>query len=182
MSVLKSLLIAKPQAKENIQNKKKLINYLLHDCLFLKESNNFVTTRSSAVAPKCKTGETRSECLSLIKELCDNYEEGTLLFVEYLRDIVFSNNVSWFWRTPRRTDWSITAENKQERSATGYVGLKNIGCICYMNSIIQQLYMIAPFRKAMLEVWDKNMASEPKAENTLYQIKRIFGGLMQLEK
>jgi hypothetical protein len=51
-----------------------------------------------------------------------------------------------------------------------------------MNSIIQQLYMIAPFRKAMLEVQDKNMDVEPKAENSLYQIKRIFSGLMKLEK
>lgn len=72
--------------------------------------------------------------------------------------------------------------DKQEKSATGYVGLKNIGCICYMNSIMQQLFMITPFRKAMLEVEDKNAISEPEEENVLYQIKRILGGLQELEK
>ena len=155
MSVLRNLLHIRPDEKVNMQNKSAFIRFLLHDCLFLKESigsSNQPASRTSAVAPKCKTNETRAECLSLIRQLCYNFEEGTLLFVEYLRDNVFNNNVSWFWRTPRKSDWAITAENKQERSVTGYVGLKNIGCICYMNSIIQQLYMIAPFRKAMLEV------------------------------
>jgi len=37
-----------------------------------------------------------------------------------------------------------------------------------MNSIMQQLYMIAPFRKAILEVNDKNMGIEKKAENSLF--------------
>lgn len=65
---------------------------------------------------------------------------------------------------------------------TGFVGLKNIGCICYMNSIMQNLYMIPSFRKAMLEVEDKNNLNEPESENVLLQMKRIFGSLMQLEK
>lgn len=80
--------------------------------------------------------------MSLIRELCVDNDVGINLFVEYLRDNVFGDNVSWFWRTPRKADWQITADNKQEKSSTGYVGLKNIGCICYMNSILQQLYMI----------------------------------------
>jgi ubiquitin carboxyl-terminal hydrolase 9/24 len=50
-----------------------------------------------------------------------------------------------------------------------------------MNSILQQLYMIPNFRKAMLEVHDSNSDSDKK-ENCLYQLKRIFCGLMELEK
>lgn len=56
--------------------------------------------------------------------------------VEYMRRTIYSSNVSWFWRTARSSDWTITTSDKQERSPTGYVGLKNIGCICYMNSIM----------------------------------------------
>lgn len=37
------------------------------------------------------------------------------------------------------------------RSATGYVGLKNFSCTCYMNSLIQQLFMIPSLRKGILE-------------------------------
>lgn len=42
--------------------------------------------------------------------------------------------------------------------------------------------MIPSFRKAILEVEDKNINNEPDSQNVLYQIKRIFGGLMDLEK
>jgi len=37
------------------------------------------------------------------------------------------------------------------RSATGYVGLKNFGCTCYMNALMQQLFMIPDLRAGILE-------------------------------
>jgi ubiquitin carboxyl-terminal hydrolase 9/24 len=42
--------------------------------------------------------------------------------------------------------------------------------------------MVPAFRKAMLEVQDSNMGTIPNSENCLYQIKKIFGALMELEK
>lgn len=38
------------------------------------------------------------------------------------------------------------------RPNKGFVGLKNAGATCYMNSVIQQLYMIPPVRNAILAV------------------------------
>jgi len=35
-----------------------------------------------------------------------------------------------------------------------YVGLRNLGCICYMNSMMQQFFMIPAFRYNMLCVDD----------------------------
>ena len=32
------------------------------------------------------------------------------------------------------------------------MGLKNAGATCYMNSVLQQLYMIAPIRNGVLQV------------------------------
>ena len=37
-----------------------------------------------------------------------------------------------------------------------------------MNSIMQQLFMITPFRKAILEVEDKHALSEPESTNVLF--------------
>lgn len=36
------------------------------------------------------------------------------------------------------------------RNSTGYVGLYNLGCICYMNSTMQQFFMNPAFRKGVL--------------------------------
>lgn len=42
-----------------------------------------------------------------------------------------------------------------QRSSTGYAGLKNLGNICYMNSMIQQLYMNKTFRYLIMRIDDK---------------------------
>jgi ubiquitin carboxyl-terminal hydrolase 9/24 len=36
------------------------------------------------------------------------------------------------------------------RTARGFVGLKNAGATCYMNSVLQQLYMVHPIRVGIL--------------------------------
>ena len=44
----------------------------------------------------------------------------------------FNDNPSW--RTNKDSDWNISLM-ESEKSSTGYVGIKNLGCICYMNSL-----------------------------------------------
>jgi len=60
----------------------------------------------------------------------------------------------------------------------GHVGIKNLGCICYMNSMMQQFFMVPTFRYSLLQVDDK---IEPKwdsvqnyDDNTLHQVQRMF--------
>jgi len=38
------------------------------------------------------------------------------------------------------------------RPNKGFVGLKNAGATCYMNSVLQQLFMISPIRAGILAV------------------------------
>lgn len=42
----------------------------------------------------------------------------------------------------------------------GYVGLRNGGATCYMNSVIQQLYMIPGIPEAVLSVDEENIEEE----------------------
>jgi len=38
------------------------------------------------------------------------------------------------WRTKKESDWDLKLY-ADEKSVTGRVGIKNLGCICYMNSL-----------------------------------------------
>lgn len=63
------------------------------------------------------------------------------------------------WRTRKLDDWTITPGDKQ-KSSCGYVGLKNLGCTCYMNTLFQQMFMIPDFRTAILECDDPEYTQE----------------------
>lgn len=65
------------------------------------------------------------------------------------------------WRTKRLDDWTISLMDKM-KSSTGYVGLKNLGCICYMNSFMQQIFMIPRFRSMLTSCRENNFISEFK--------------------
>ena len=89
----------------------------------------------------------------------------------------FNQNPSW--RTNKDLDWNISLMDS-EKSSTGYVGIKNLGCICYMNSLFQQLFMVSSLRYSLLQV--PETPSADKDENMFYQLQLLFAGLLKSEK
>jgi ubiquitin carboxyl-terminal hydrolase 34 len=98
----------------------------------------------------------------------------------------------------KRTNWHYIPSAYQ-KSSTGYVGLRNQGATCYMNSLMQQLFMVPPLRHGLLSVAleDKIAASlvdiaEPAekeekkkellSENVLYQMQMLLANLQESEK
>lgn len=65
------------------------------------------------------------------------------------------------------------------RPNKGFVGLKNAGATCYMNSVIQQLYMIPPIRNGILAIEgtgtdvDDDMSGDEKQENEVKQPHKL---------
>lgn len=55
------------------------------------------------------------------------------------------------WRT--NVNWSI---NNKHEPRQAYRGLLNPGCICYLNSLLQQLFMIDDFRLAVFDINNAN--------------------------
>jgi hypothetical protein len=70
---------------------------------------------------------------------------------------------------PSKTNYNQISTNakksksKKEKKKCGYVGLKNLGCICYMNSILQQMYMVPHFRNAIISSDDKKEVKTMKS-------------------
>ncbi|CAM9150961.1 unnamed protein product, partial [Phaeothamnion confervicola] len=51
-----------------------------------------------------------------------------------------------------RHRWCCECSPEAKRSGARFVGMKNQGCTCYMNSLLQQLFMVPPLREAILAV------------------------------
>lgn len=64
--------------------------------------------------------------------------------------------------------------NYDSRKETGYVGIKNQGATCYMNSLLQSLYCTNQFRKAVYEI--PTEADEP-TNSVALALQRCFYNL-----
>ena len=66
------------------------------------------------------------------------------------------------------------------KASDKFIGLRNYGCTCYMNALLQQLYMIKEFRCRLLDVpVDQNSDLEI---NPLYNLQLVFANLSQTLK
>ena len=79
--------------------------------------------------------------------------------------------------------------HSKESKVCGHVGLYNLGSICYMNSILQQLFMVSAFRFAIMGC-DDNMNPESSSiekfgvedDNLFHQLQVMFTFLTLSEK
>lgn len=131
---------------------------------------------TTILPPKCKNPETREKAFNLLSSLL-LYESPSatnthLEIANKFKQLLLGA----FWRTNSIMDWNISPFN-MEKSFTGYVGLKNLGCTCYMNSLIQQLFMIPYFREEILNIEDKTLFQNDLNDNILYQFQLILAGL-----
>ena len=145
------------------------LHLILETCLFAIPE---IKLGPSLDPPKCKNFKTRTYAFKLLLELCLKSSSSLSNVTRFLDH--FHEDPSW--RTSRKPDWNISPITK-EKSQLGFVGLKNLGCTCYMNSILQQLFMIKTFSQSILKLSDFT-----DEDNLLYQLKYIFSGLRSSDK
>jgi hypothetical protein len=103
-ALLKNMFHKYPELRDIYQDKNKLLQYIIHDCLFHKETRGHVIAKQKALPPKCKNNSTRDKSLELLNELCYKNTEGIQILIRYLKNYISET----FWRTPRKNDWGIS--------------------------------------------------------------------------
>eukprot|EP00939_MAST-03C_sp_MAST-3C-sp1_P000808 g808.t1 len=164
--------------------------------------------RTSSALPKCKSRTSRQLALSLLVELitscpsnsvaitsmCMSHHElpGVLAPTPSPSAVTVSSasklsaeskeSATTVLKKPVVVNATTSSPDAEQRaypkSATGFVGLRNLGNICYMNATNQQLFMIPSFREEIMESRQRNVSPDSDPDDSvLYQLQRMFGFL-----
>ncbi|KAK8058688.1 ubiquitin carboxyl-terminal hydrolase [Apiospora phragmitis] len=91
------------------------------------------------------------------KPLCENESANITAYVRVVED---ETGVLWH-----------NFNNYDSKKETGFVGLKNQGATCYLNSLLQSLYFTNAFRKAVYQI---PTAEDESIMNSAYALQRLF--------
>ncbi|XP_052775472.1 ubiquitin carboxyl-terminal hydrolase 24-like isoform X3 [Mya arenaria] len=154
---------------------KSLVHDLLRDFLFpaskcMMDSMNGATTDLllSEFNPRCSNTDSRVAAYELITELARGSLSNLQDVCRQLTEMHHQPNVDC------ANEWEYLPP-VDGRADCGYVGLRNGGATCYMNSVIQQLYMVPGIPEAVLSGEEEDTVNE---EGVYYQIQQVFGHLM----
>ncbi|KAF2086516.1 hypothetical protein K490DRAFT_66709 [Saccharata proteae CBS 121410] len=120
--------------------------------------------RDAATLPVLDS-RTRQELYDLIITLC----EDTVAFKK-----IMDLTQGLFDASGYENESYITDRSRDLRSSTGYVGLENPQFLCYMNSLMTQLFMDLEFRKFILGV---KTADVDSSFNLLTAMQKLFADM-----
>ena len=141
--------------------------------------------------PLCKSKSLRKTTFNLLLELCRSCDENVkqisniCLPKHVLFDPDIMNNTSNKYQNGNNSGTSSSKSSSNfnnyngAKSQTGFVGLRNLCCTCYMNATNQNLFMSKLWRRAVLAIDLK--CSNPK-ESMIYQTQRMYAYLQESEK
>ncbi|XP_064607447.1 ubiquitin carboxyl-terminal hydrolase 24-like isoform X2 [Liolophura sinensis] len=174
LKLLRTLFTCDNVSKE--EHGKSLVGDLLHDFLFpasklITSSNVDKSTSDTSltdVNPKCSNGVSRTAAYELLTELASGSQENLTFICQELISMhhLFNPDSANEWEYMPPVDG---------RADCGFVGLKNAGATCYMNSVIQQLFMTPGIPDTVLGVDEEN----PDEDSVFYQIQQMYGHLLE---
>ena len=116
--------------------------------------------------PFCRTDQSQNALYNLLLIIIKNAPNNSLYLSIFERLNEFHRY--GFWKTKNVKNWELENRDLQKGK---YVGLKNMTATCYLNSIIQLLFMIPMFRETILKI------SNPSKNNVLYELQLLFSSL-----
>eukprot|EP00002_Diphylleia_rotans_P019030 TRINITY_DN3683_c0_g1_i10.p1 TRINITY_DN3683_c0_g1~~TRINITY_DN3683_c0_g1_i10.p1 ORF type:complete len:2744 (+),score=414.88 TRINITY_DN3683_c0_g1_i10:68-8299(+) len=166
------------------EDQHKLIEHVFVDCLFSVPSEGYIGRHEP---PKCKSMMTRGEAFRLLSVLLMLDKKNILVLINLLTAHLKTTEHS-------RNVWQYQP-SLFNRSSTGFVGLKNQGATCYMNSLLQQLFMVPGFIPKILQAPSSYGSSDnaddtetessdmaPKQDCLLHHLQIMFSNLIESEK
>ena len=179
------VIMEKIYSNENEEKKEPVTNEIKDE----EEKSKFINLDliKQDKAPK-KIGlskEIQDRCNDYLME-CFKYSKDSVLIHEILEVLKLLND-------KLKSNESEEGKSKSHSSIStknfDHVGLKNIGCICYMNSIMQQIYMVPTFRYAIMGCDDKESPKPSESgrlsiedDNLLHQLQIMYTFLTFSEK
>lgn len=112
----------------------------------------------------------RIAAFDMVVELCGGSLSGMEVITTHLKRIQNAdddNVITDFDHEPSISD----------RGVAGYVGLKNAGATCYMNSVLQQMYMQPEIRAGLLQENPNVVPESERDSSVLYQVQKIVAHL-----
>ena len=179
-----------------------LVSFLLNKGLF--DAPSSMTSKKHLQPPLCKSKQLRTTTFELLLELCRSCDDNVSEVAKCCSprhvlndpDIVSghghqgrngssngSNNVGNVIGTSGNSSAGSNVSYMNyngSKSITGFVGLRNLCCTCYMNATNQNLFMVKAWRNAVLAI-DID-TGDTNAESMIYQTQRMYAYLQESEK
>ncbi len=145
--------------------------------LILEESKERTRTLkqrwSKDVNPKCDTVQSREAAYRVLVELSRCCVSNLSLVTSELVRMHHSFREDLV----QQFDYSPAVERRSggtDDTCGGFVGLKNAGATCYMNSVLQQLFCVPGVSRQLLLC-----SEEEEEESVFYQLQNVFGHLLE---
>ena len=151
--------------KELVQyiiNKVEICDLFINKCIMRK----CVEKPLEAKNPFCFTRQSQNGVYKLLLIILQNIQNDEL-YSKILETLNKYHKLG-FWKSYKDKNWDLESK---EMIKGKYIGLKNMTATCYLNSIIQQLYMIPMFRETILKI--KNSSKN----NVLFELQLLFSAL-----
>ncbi|KAG3097443.1 hypothetical protein PI125_g15684 [Phytophthora idaei] len=171
------------EATNSSNSSEQMIRYIHKNLLF----GDKISAIDRPSAPLCRTSLTRKLAQRLLLNLvfpwtdgktCDTggQNDDMLVLLDYLREyqarVLETINLSG-------RQWNYAPADSFLDASAQHVGLVNPGCICYMNSLVQQLFMMPKFCEGLLALDFSQIISDRPSpwQEEVEQLQKIFVSL-----